>query len=193
MSVKASTQSNGKRPVGRPSTVSRLAPGFLKHIESGQTIVAAAALSGIGQSTVFSWMAIARNAKDGEYREFLEAFTRARGKAEGAMVQEVRKAGREDWRATAWLLERMFPERFYVKQLLEVSGPDGSPIAVSAVPTFPQVRVLTVPDDEFEQAERKPAYKMLADGSLERTEGSLRIVICRQSKNRELINKGEDS
>jgi hypothetical protein len=156
-----------------------LAPAFLKHIESGQTIVAAAALSGIGQSTVFNWLAIARNASEGVYREFMEAFTRARGKAEGAMVKEVRQAGREDWRATAWLLERMFPERFYVKQLLEVSGPDGAPITVQQAE--PLIRVLSVEDREFTECQTRPEYKPGDNGQLVRHEGTMKIILVRQS------------
>jgi hypothetical protein len=182
MSVKRTTGKNGKHPGGRPSTVSRLAPGFLKHIESGQTIVAAAALSGIGQSTVFNWLATARNAREGEYREFMDAFTRARGKAEAKMVKEIRKAGQQDWRAISWLLERMFPERFCVKQLLELSGPDGAPITVQQAE--PMVRIINIPDSEFAQCLTKPNYKQLADGSLERVEGALRILIFRQSATR---------
>lgn len=107
---------------GRPSKLPKCSARFLKHIETGHPIAAAAALSGLAQSTVFAWLAAGKKTKTGDFPEFLEAFTRARGKAQGKMVEQIRKAGREDWRAIGWLLERMFPEQFSLKQLHEVSG-----------------------------------------------------------------------
>lgn len=95
------------------------------------------------------------------------------------MVQEVRKAGREDWRAIAWLLERMFPERFCVKQLLEVSGPDGAPITVQQAE--PLVRVLSIEDHEFAECAARPEYKPGDNGQLVRHEGTMKIILIRQS------------
>jgi hypothetical protein len=56
-----------------------------------------------------------------------------------------------------------------------------------ARPSFPQVRVFTIPDAEFDQLWAKPEYTRLSDGSLERLEGSLRIVIIRQSRGNNLL------
>jgi hypothetical protein len=181
-------RSNGKHAGGRPSKFPKYSAQFLRHIESGQSISSAAGLSGLAESTVFSWLASARNAQGGAFSEFLERYTRARGKAQGKMIQEIREAGQQDWRAVAWLAEKMFPEVFSPKLRHELTGPDGAPITISAVSSFPQVRILTVPDSEFEQIATKPTYRTLDDGTLERTEGSLRIVLCRQSKSSNLLD-----
>jgi hypothetical protein len=182
--------SNGKHPGGRPSKFQKCSAQFLKHIAGGLPIGAAAALSGLAESTVFAWLASGRNAQGGAFLEFSEAYTRARGKAQGKMVQEIRKAGRDDWRAIGWLAERMFPETFSVKLRHELTGPDGAPVAITGPPAFPQIRVVSVPNDEFARIAAKPNYKTLGVGSLERVEGGLKIIVVRQSKNGELLNKG---
>jgi len=48
--------------------------------------------------------------------------------AENANVSIIYKAGREDWRAAAWWLERRFPARWGRRRRAEVSGPSGDPI-----------------------------------------------------------------
>jgi len=104
------------RPVGRPSKLDKCAACFLKHIEAGQPIASAAALAGLAESTVFAWLADARANQTTKFSEFLESFTRARGKAQAKMVREIRVAGRQDWRAICWLLERLWPEQFNLRQ-----------------------------------------------------------------------------
>src|SRR5262249_34264610 len=88
-------------------------PKFLEHIESGQSISASAGLSGLSEPAVHAWLASAR-AGDTRYAEFLEGFTRARALAQQRAVDRIRKLGDEekDWRAEAFLIERMHPKDF---------------------------------------------------------------------------------
>lgn len=47
------------------------------------------------------------------YREFAAAVERARAEAESDLVAQMRKASASgSWKATAWLLERVAPERW---------------------------------------------------------------------------------
>ena len=47
------------------------------------------------------------------------------------LVSCVRDAGKRDWRAAAWLLERRHKEDFAKPQQIEHSGPGGGPVEVA--------------------------------------------------------------
>jgi hypothetical protein len=90
-------------------------------------------------------------------------------------VESVMRAGEKDWTAHAWWLERNLPQLYSLKTV------DRPEAGKDLKPAFLKVRVITIPDTEFERILGKPTYTLLEDGSLERLEGSLRIVIVRQS------------
>lgn len=71
----------------------------------------AARLAGVGESTFYMWMAKGR---EGEfpYCELVEAMAQAEAEAEAVRVQEIMAAGKLDWRAHAWYLERKFNDRW---------------------------------------------------------------------------------
>jgi hypothetical protein len=126
------TKVKPKAKLGRRSKLTPdYVPKFLAQIEKGLPVRAAAALAGLHHDTVMKWLEAAR-AGDERYFDFLERYTRARGKAQDAAVERIRRVGADDWRAEAWLLERMHPADFSLKQALELSGKDGGPVAVSA-------------------------------------------------------------
>jgi hypothetical protein len=115
------------RRVGRPS---KLAPDvlatILAHVRRVGFTKHAARAAGIGQSTFHDWMRRGRAEAAGEYRDFYEAVTAARAQAAQTLLGHV--AGAEDWRAAAWLLERLFPKDFALRQVLEHIGKDGGAI-----------------------------------------------------------------
>jgi hypothetical protein len=146
-------QQQRKKQKGRPSKcTAQYVPRFLKHIAEGQTIRAAAALAGLHIDSIMRWLEAARDG-DERYFEFSELYARARGKAQSKMVAEIRRAGTGDWRATAWLLERMFVSDFSLKQTHEISGPNGGPIPL----TLP-VEVVLSNDERFKLGEQKFEY-----------------------------------
>jgi hypothetical protein len=65
---------------GRPSKLNPQTAGeFLAKLRSSGNVAASADSSGLGVATVYHWLALGRQRNSGPYREFLEAYTRARG------------------------------------------------------------------------------------------------------------------
>ncbi len=95
-----------------------------EHLENGATYQAAASMSGISNSTLKSWMQKGNEAIekdiDNIYVAFVSAVTHARENWKQSLVEQIRQAGTEDWRALAWLLERQFPKEYGRK--LELDG-----------------------------------------------------------------------
>ena len=59
------------------------------------------------------------------------AVEKAIGERGAELVEEILKAGKDDeWRSRAWVLERLEADEFGDKKQLEVSGPEGAPIAL---------------------------------------------------------------
>ncbi len=80
-------------------------------IRQGLTYRQAAALAGISYMTFNRWKK--RGALDDappELRDFCDHIAEAEAKAALACVSTISKAGRRDWRASAWILERRYPE-----------------------------------------------------------------------------------
>jgi len=76
---------------------------------------AAASQAGLSMYTVDKWRQ--------NDPEFAELFDAAVDYAEAVMLSEIRQQGRarEDWRATAWILERRFPERWALRKEVDMN------------------------------------------------------------------------
>lgn len=107
-------------PGGRPSKLTpAVAERIAKALEQGMPQETAAKLAGVEPRTFYEWMAQGRR-EDGrhEYQQFAQAVTLARATFQESVIAEIRNAftpgehGVRDWRALAWLMERMFPEQF---------------------------------------------------------------------------------
>lgn len=86
---------------------------------------------GIGESTWYEWLQRGREGKRKSiYTEFAEAIKKAEVAAELRAVSGIMAAGRRNWTAYAWYLERKFPDRWGQKTKVqqEISGPEGKPI-----------------------------------------------------------------
>jgi hypothetical protein len=64
---------------------------------------------------------------------FAVLLTHARARAEAAHVRNVRRAAEQDWRASAWFLERTRPQEFGRIDRVEHSGAEGGPVQVEEV------------------------------------------------------------
>jgi len=108
---------------------------ILKDLADGQTRACAAARAGISESTLQKWMARGRKGEE-PFDTFVTAVKKAERDAEAVAVGEIRKAGKKNWTAYAWWLERKYPQswgkdsdkiREALKLLKELSERPGKP------------------------------------------------------------------
>jgi hypothetical protein len=107
---------------GRPTKLTpEVRERILSILSVGGTWKMAAAAGGISDDTLKRH----RDANEG----FAAACARARDSGAAALVEKIRNAAEGgDWRASAWLLERISPE-VYGRRVV-VGGPDGGPVKV---------------------------------------------------------------
>lgn len=117
---------------GRPCLLTKERQAQLMNaIADGVPLKQAAMLAGISYDSLNRWRA------RGEafnapliFRQFCKALERANAKAMHRLVTNINEAGKSDWRASAWMLERRFGDEFAKPQKLEHSGPQGNPISL---------------------------------------------------------------
>lgn len=85
---------------------------IIKALREGNYIEAACGYAGVGTSTFYEWMERGRTASRGVYAEFADAVEKARAEAEMRNVQVIQRASKDTWQASAWWLERSFPDRW---------------------------------------------------------------------------------
>ena len=85
------------------------------------------------------------------------------------------------WQGTAWIMESAFLSSTAAGDPIE-SADQCQRCGANSVAAGSHYSVLL--DHEFAECLTKPDYKQLDDGSLERVEGALRILIFRQSATR---------
>ena len=95
---------------------------ILEAIENGNTNETAARLAGITEQTFYNWLAKGRDEESGAYKTFLEQVEQAEAKALSFMVDKVRQAAYEDWRAAGWYLERRRPQDWGRRDRLAVDN-----------------------------------------------------------------------
>jgi hypothetical protein len=86
-------------------------------IEAGSTYAAAAEAAGIAVSTFNDWLKDERP----RFVQFSEAVRRANARFMTEGLRRIKEAGRKDWRAIAWSLERRLPEYFGQQSKVEVN------------------------------------------------------------------------
>ncbi len=107
----------------------------------------AATMAGISASTYYDWMKKGDDAQkalesgdssslpatqEGDevevvnmFQEFSEAVKKARAEAEGAHIRNIRKAADNgNWQASAWWLERSFPQKWGKRSTLDLRDKD---------------------------------------------------------------------
>ena len=132
---------------GGPKPITVNDPKFQRLIEAltaGNYMNIACQYAGIGESTVYRWLADARDElaaiNSGEKPdpdkarliEMADQIDSARAEAETRNVFMIQKAAKEGtWQAAAWWLERTAPKRWGRYVRTEISGPDEGPVQVS--------------------------------------------------------------
>lgn len=90
-------------------------------IRAGNYIETAASYAGIGRSTLYQWMKRGRANKKGDrvYVEFVFEIEKALAEAEVRDVARIAAAAEFQWQASAWRLERKYPERWGRKSTVQ--------------------------------------------------------------------------
>lgn len=105
-----------KSKVGRP-TLFKTRPesldDFLKAVELGMSVNAACDYAGLPRSQVYKYLKMAEEPKARrECKEFSDKLKRARARCRAANLMNIYKNSKTSWQASAWLLERVFPDEY---------------------------------------------------------------------------------
>jgi len=101
---------------------------FLKLLRGGLPIDTAARLTGVDGHIVRSWRNRSTKKVPG-YVRFNDEIDRAMAEGEAIHLARITDAGKTSWRASAWLLERMYPDRWGAP--LPIDIPDAPPAATA--------------------------------------------------------------
>lgn len=117
-------------------------------LRAGAYITVACRAAGISRQTYGDWMRRGEAESAGAYHDFRERVERAKAEGEIRNVAVISRAANESWQAAAWLLERMYPERWgkVSVRLREESEPE--PTVVTEHDPFGEV-------DELAEARRR--------------------------------------
>ena len=92
-------------------------------IRNGNYVAVAARASGISPTAYYTWVergeADLEQGKATPFAVFAEACARAKAEAEATLLARIQMAAgaeRGDWKAAAWMLERMYPDRYGPRQ-----------------------------------------------------------------------------
>lgn len=117
---------------------------LIEALAAGNYMAVACKHAGIGESTVYKWLAEARdefaavsqgripNKEKMRVVELADAIESARAEAETRNVFLIQKAAQGGtWQAAAWWLERTAPKRWGRFVRTEITGPDEGPVQLS--------------------------------------------------------------
>jgi transposase len=105
---------------------------LLRWLEVGMPIEMAARLADLSPLTVTVWRSRCADGQHG-YIRLEDDIQNAMARGESVHLARIAEAGRTQWRASAWLLERMYPEKYAPPMPLV---PDAPPIQTT-VNDFP--------------------------------------------------------
>ena len=91
---------------------------ILKARKSGLNQKECAEVAGINESTLYKWLNKGKKAKRGKYRDFYNDFQMAKNKNKLFHLKKIHEA--EAWTASAWYLERVYPEEFGRKDRVDL-------------------------------------------------------------------------
>lgn len=131
-----------KRPRHRPTSLTpAVHEALIEHLEAGHAIRHAAALAGVSERSVHRWLAhgyegLALEENGEPVPEHLSPFVtlladveRARAVSVNAHLHNIATAAADgSWQASAWKLERSFPNEYGKRTV--VTGEDGGPVRV---------------------------------------------------------------
>jgi len=101
-----------RKPTGRPTRLTpELQATILGALQEGAYIATACALVAVDEVVFYRWMRMGKDRPGSVFGAFRQAVKRALAFAEIEDLRAV-KAGRQNWQARAWRLERRWPARY---------------------------------------------------------------------------------
>lgn len=113
-----------------------------KHLETGMRREDAWVLADISEATFYEWL---------KKPEFSESIKKAEIKNKQRNVLIIQNAAKQTWQASAWWLERKYPEEFAARQRHELTGKNGGPIATVDFMKLKSARNLTTIAETYEE------------------------------------------
>lgn len=113
------SETNEKRGKGRPTKLTKeIQDTICKAIRAGAYIETASALAGLDKTTFYDWLRRGEREQEGIYFDFSHSIKKAIAEAEMRDILRIDQAAQENWTASAWRLERRFPQRWGKKDKL---------------------------------------------------------------------------
>ena len=91
-------------------------------LAAGNTVVTACDDAGIGSRTFHDWIERGEAEQRGPNYEFCRAVARARAEAKRRLTARIISAAERDWKAAAWILEKLFPGEFGANAEIEAKS-----------------------------------------------------------------------
>lgn len=104
---------------------------ILELVGKGHYLETACAVAGVVPLTVRNWLRRGERGEPG-FAEFAQKFGEAELQVQDKYLDRIDDVGKDDWRSSAWVLEKRFPKTWGNKSV-EVSGKDGGPIQIQAL------------------------------------------------------------
>lgn len=115
---------------GRPPILQNQAiiDKIIENIRLGCFVETSAALAGISKQSFYSWLKLAKEARDKKEKttleiqmiEFADRVMVAQAAAEQRFLNDIDLS--PDWRAKAWRLEKLFPEKYTERKNIALEG-----------------------------------------------------------------------
>lgn len=107
--------------MARPSILNeRLITEFCAYVRMGCPIDTACQLSGLSRPTFYRWKQAYENGRArGLHRQFFRELDVAQAQAVQLCVSNILAAGKKNWTAHAWFLERVMPAQFGRKRIYD--------------------------------------------------------------------------
>ena len=90
---------------------------------------------GISEATFYRWL---NDTTSAVHREFCESLKKAEAEHKAALRERIFKASERDWKAAAWLLERMFPDEYGRRERREIEASMATRHAIDPLSASPE-------------------------------------------------------
>lgn len=124
----------GDRDLYTPEALER----FETALGAGLTLKLACSAAGWSYRAFHDWRAAAEADPEDKHHELPAVIARARARrAETWMAVIMQAAGAGDWKAAAWMAERLEPDDYGRREAVTLAGPAGGPVRVDVVQARP--------------------------------------------------------